>query len=36
MCLFEAANTESVEEVNDEAQIPYTRVVEVLGLTPEN
>jgi hypothetical protein len=25
MCLFEAANPELVKEVNDAAQIPYTR-----------
>jgi len=32
MCLFEAANPELVKEVNDAAQIPYTRVVEALDL----
>ena len=35
MCLFEAANPELVKEVNDVAQIPYTRVVEALDLTPK-
>ena len=34
MCLFEAANPDLVKEVNDKAQIPYTRVVEALDLTP--
>jgi hypothetical protein len=34
MCLFEAANAEVVEEVNEEAQIPYTRVVQALDLNP--
>ena len=34
MCLFEASNAELVKEVNDKAQIPYTRVVEALDLTP--
>ena len=35
MCLFEAANPELVKEVNDAAQIPYTRVIEALDLTPQ-
>jgi hypothetical protein len=34
MCLFEAANPDLVKEVNDKAQIPYTRVIEALDLTP--
>lgn len=34
MCLFEAANPELVKQVNDQARIPYTRVVEALDLTP--
>lgn len=34
MCLFEAANPELVKELNDEAKIPYTRVVEAADLTP--
>lgn len=34
MCLFEAANAEQVKELNDEAKIPYTRVIEALDLTP--
>lgn len=34
MCLFEAANPQLVQEVNDTAQIPYTRVVEAHDLTP--
>lgn len=34
MCLFEAADPETVREVNDQAGIPYTRVVEALDLTP--
>ena len=34
MCLFEAANPEVVKEVNDKAQIPFTRIVEALDLTP--
>jgi len=35
MCLFEAANPELVKAVNDAAQIPYTRVIEALDLTPQ-
>ncbi len=35
MCLFEAANAGVVQEVNDAAQIPYTRVLTVLDLTPQ-
>lgn len=34
MCLFEAPNAEVVAELNDEAQIPYTRVTQALDLTP--
>ena len=29
MCLFEASNPELVKQLNDEAKIPYTRVIEV-------
>ena len=34
MCLFEAASPDDVKRLNDEARIPYTRVVEALDLTP--
>ncbi len=34
MCLFEAPTAQDVAELNDEAQIPYTRVTEALDLTP--
>ena len=34
MCLFEAPNAEVVKEVNEAANIPFTRVVEALDLTP--
>lgn len=34
MCLFEARSAEDVRRLNDEARIPYTRVVEALDLTP--
>ena len=34
MCLFEAPNPQLVKEVNDAAQLPYTRVVEAEDLTP--
>jgi len=34
MCLFEAATAQDVADLNDEANIPYTRVTEALDLTP--
>lgn len=34
MCLFEADNAGLVKEVNEAAQIPFTRIVEALDLTP--
>jgi hypothetical protein len=34
MCLFEAGSAQVVKDVNDRAQIPYTRVVEAADLTP--
>ena len=34
MCLFEAAEVGLVEEVNNTAQLPYTRIIEALDLTP--
>ena len=34
MCLFEADNADLVREVNEAAQIPFTRIVEALDLTP--
>jgi hypothetical protein len=34
MCLFEANSPQDVKRLNDEAKIPYTRVVEALDLTP--
>jgi hypothetical protein len=34
MCLFEASNAELVKQLNDEAKIPYTRVIEAADLTP--
>ena len=35
MCLFEAPNPENVREANERAQIPYTRIVEAMDLTPK-
>jgi hypothetical protein len=35
LCLFEAPSTQVVEEVNEVARIPFTRIVEVVELTPE-
>lgn len=34
MCLFEADSSQFVQEVNETAKIPYTRIVEALDLTP--
>ena len=34
MCLFAAANADLVAELNDVAEIPYTRITEALDLTP--
>ena len=34
MCLFEGPDSASVEEVNRAANIPFTRVIEALDLTP--
>ncbi|HEX6324003.1 MAG TPA: DUF4242 domain-containing protein [Vicinamibacterales bacterium] len=36
MCLFDAASADTVKQVNDAAQIPYTRIVEALDLTPQS
>lgn len=33
--LFEAPNAKTVEEVNEVAKFPYTRVVEAIDLPPE-
>jgi hypothetical protein len=35
LCLFEAASAELVQEVNEAAKIPFTRIVEALDLTPQ-
>lgn len=35
MCLFEASNAELVKAVNNTAQIPFTRIMEALDLTPQ-
>jgi hypothetical protein len=34
MCLFEAGSADDVKKLNDEAKLPYSRVVEALDLTP--
>jgi hypothetical protein len=34
MCLFEAEQPEDVRRLNEEAGIPYFRVVEAFDLTP--
>ena len=35
MCLFEAGSSEDVKRANDEAGLPYDRVVEAMDLTPQ-
>lgn len=34
MCLFEAADSELVKDVNEAANIPFSRISEALDLTP--
>ena len=34
-CYFEAASKTAVEEANNRARIPFTRIVEVMEMTPE-
>lgn len=34
MCLFEAASAGDVEKLNQDAEVPYERVVEALDLRP--
>lgn len=34
MCLFEARSAEDVKRLNDEAKLPYLRIVEAFDLTP--
>lgn len=34
MCLFEATGIDLVKELNEQAGIPFTRIVEALDLTP--
>jgi hypothetical protein len=35
MCLFEAQSSEDVKRLNDEAGLPYDRVVSAMDLTPQ-
>ena len=35
MCLFEAQSSEDVKRLNDEAGLPYDRVVPAMDLTPQ-
>jgi len=35
MCLFEAGSAELVAQVNTAAQIPFTRVIEAMDLSPQ-
>jgi hypothetical protein len=34
MCLFDAASADVVRRVNETAQIPFSRIIEALDLTP--
>jgi hypothetical protein len=34
MCLFEAGDAAAVQRLNDEAHLPYTRIVPALDLAP--
>lgn len=34
MCLFEAESSEDVQRLNDEAGLPYDRIVPAMDLTP--
>jgi muconolactone delta-isomerase len=34
MCLFEAPDPQNVRELNEKAQIPFSRIVEAMDLTP--
>ena len=36
MCLFEAASDAEVRRLNDEAGLPYSRVVPAMDLTPHD
>ena len=35
MCLFEAQKCEDVQRLNDEAGLPYNRIVPAMDLTPQ-
>jgi muconolactone delta-isomerase len=35
MCLFEAPNPEHVREANERAQVPFTRIVPAMDLSPK-
>ena len=34
MCLFDAKNADDVKKVNEAAELPFSRIVEALDLTP--
>ena len=34
MCLFEAPTPQNIKELNEKAQIPFSRIVEAMDLTP--
>ena len=35
-CYFEAPSRDAVEEINQRARIPFTKITEVLEMTPES
>ena len=35
MCLFEASKSDDVKQLNDEAGLPYDRIVPAMDLTPQ-
>lgn len=35
MCLFEATSSDDVKHLNDEAGLPYNRIVPAMDLTPQ-
>lgn len=35
MCLFEAGKSDDVKRLNDEAGLPYNRIVPAMDLTPQ-
>ena len=36
MCLFEAADSDTVKQVNETAKLPFKRIIEAMDLTPKS